>query len=101
MKSRLGILTSRHPNPKICQVSYLTVWRRLVNHPLRLAGLGAAALLVVGSVTFFVTRGADAATETLLSQGKPATSSSVELSSLGAAQAFDGNTGTRWASAEG
>jgi len=72
-----------------------------VNHPLRLAGLGAAALLVVGSVTFLVTRGADAATETLLSQGKPATSSSDELSSLGPALAFDGNTGTRWASAEG
>ena len=72
-----------------------------MNHPLRLAGLGAAALLVVGSVTFLVTRGADAATETLLSQGKPATSSSDELSSLGPALAFDGNTGTRWASAEG
>ncbi|GAA2642756.1 hypothetical protein GCM10010399_90990 [Dactylosporangium fulvum] len=73
-----------------------------MNHPLRLAGLGAATLLVAGSVTtFLVTRGADAAAETLLSQGRPATSSSVETASLGAAQAFDGNTGTRWASAEG
>ncbi|MEU7867351.1 chitosanase [Dactylosporangium sp. NPDC049140] len=73
-----------------------------MNHPLRLAGLGAAALLAVGTVTTVVVmQGADAATETLLSQGRPATSSSVETSSLGAALAFDGNTGTRWASAEG
>jgi len=73
-----------------------------VNHPLRLAGLGAAAMLVTGTVTtVLVMHGADAATETLLSQGKPATSSSVESSSLGAALAFDGNTSTRWASAEG
>ncbi|MGI5240556.1 chitosanase [Dactylosporangium sp. CA-139066] len=73
-----------------------------MNHPLRLAGLGAAALLVAGTATtVLVMHGADAATETLLSQGKPATSSSVESSSLGPALAFDGNTGTRWASAEG
>ncbi|GGM38823.1 chitosanase [Dactylosporangium sucinum] len=73
-----------------------------MNHPLRLAGLGAAALLLAGSVTtVLVMRGADAATETLLSQGRPATSSSVESASLGAAQAFDGNGGTRWGSLEG
>ncbi|WP_308195485.1 chitosanase [Dactylosporangium sp. AC04546] len=73
-----------------------------MNHPLRLAGLGAAALVLVGSVTtFLVVRGADAATETLLSQGRPATASSVETASLGAAQAFDGNGGTRWGSLEG
>ncbi|GAA2392824.1 chitosanase [Dactylosporangium salmoneum] len=73
-----------------------------MNHPLRLAGLGAAALLVAGTATtVLVMHGADAATETLLSQGKPATASSVESSSLGAALAFDGDTGTRWASAEG
>ncbi|WP_433043797.1 chitosanase [Dactylosporangium sp. CS-033363] len=73
-----------------------------MKHPLRLAGLGAAALLAAGTVTTVVVmQGADAATETLLSQGRPAASSSVESSSLGAALAFDGNTGTRWASAEG
>ncbi|MEV8515297.1 chitosanase [Dactylosporangium sp. NPDC051484] len=73
-----------------------------MHHPLRLAGLGAAALLTLGTVTtVLVTHSADAATETLLSQGKPATSSSVESSSLGAALAFDGNTATRWASAKG
>ncbi|GAA3453206.1 chitosanase [Dactylosporangium matsuzakiense] len=73
-----------------------------MNHPLRLAGLGAAALLTVGTVTtVIVMQGADAATETLLSQGRPATSSSVELPTLGPALAFDGDTGTRWASLEG
>src|SRR5581483_2374723 len=36
---------------------------------------------------------------TLLSQGQPATSSSNENSSLGPANAVDGNTGTRWSSA--
>ncbi|MGW4474439.1 discoidin domain-containing protein [Nonomuraea sp. NPDC004354] len=42
------------------------------------------------------------AAETLLSQGKPATASSIEDASLGAAAAFDGDlTATRWASAEG
>src|SRR3954447_20249388 len=104
MKSRLGSLTSRLSNKKIWQATCLTdlFWRHLVNHPLRLAGLGAAALLAAGSVTtVMVMQGADAATESLLSQGKPATASSVETSSLGAALAFDGSTGTRWASAEG
>ncbi|WP_197048410.1 discoidin domain-containing protein [Streptosporangium roseum] len=43
-----------------------------------------------------------ASTETLLSQGRPATASSTEGSAYGAAKAFDGNTtSTRWASAEG
>ncbi|MFI6595818.1 discoidin domain-containing protein [Nonomuraea sp. NPDC050536] len=37
----------------------------------------------------------------LLSQGKPATASSVEASGYAAAKAVDGNTGTRWASREG
>ncbi|GAA2647876.1 discoidin domain-containing protein [Nonomuraea recticatena] len=42
------------------------------------------------------------AAESLLSQGKPATASSVEDATLGAASAFDGDlTTTRWASVEG
>jgi hypothetical protein len=41
-------------------------------------------------------------TAVLLSQGKPASASSLESSSLPAGNAFDGNlTGTRWASKEG
>jgi hypothetical protein len=39
------------------------------------------------------------AAPTLLSQGKPATASSVENSGTPASAAFDGNTGTRWSSA--
>jgi hypothetical protein len=35
----------------------------------------------------------------LLSQGHPATASSTENASFGAANAVDGNTGTRWSSA--
>ncbi|MEV0129262.1 chitosanase [Dactylosporangium sp. NPDC050688] len=69
--------------------------------PGRLVGIGAAALLVGGVTVAATTYGADAATESLLSQGRPATSSSNELSSLGPGNAVDGNTGTRWASAEG
>ncbi|WP_436760499.1 glycosyl hydrolase family 8 [Streptosporangium sp. V21-05] len=41
------------------------------------------------------------AADSLLSQGRPAASSSNEDSTLLPAAAFDGNTGTRWASAEG
>lgn len=41
------------------------------------------------------------AAETLLSQGKPATASSIEDSTLTPDKAVDGNTSTRWASAEG
>ncbi len=40
-----------------------------------------------------------AAGSTLLSQGKPATASSVENATFPASNAVDGNTGTRWSSA--
>jgi hypothetical protein len=53
----------------------LTVW--MVTGPLRLAG----------------------AAETPLSQGKPATASSVEGANWAASKAVDGDTGTRWSSA--
>jgi hypothetical protein len=51
--------------------------------------------------TVAVALAANAATETLLSQGCQATSSSVEDSGLGPANAVDGSPATRWASAEG
>ncbi|NUR93327.1 MAG: discoidin domain-containing protein, partial [Nonomuraea sp.] len=55
-----------------------------------LAGLLVAASAAAGTA------------ETLLSQGKPASSSSKEGTSYAAAYAFDGDLGgTRWASAEG
>lgn len=60
-----------------------------------LAALGAIAIAVP-----LIAVNANAA-ETLLSQGKPATASSIETSSFTAAKAVDGNTSTRWASAEG
>ncbi|KAA2254129.1 glucose dehydrogenase [Solihabitans fulvus] len=41
------------------------------------------------------------AAETLLSQNKPATASSVESATYAAGKAFDGDTATRWASKEG
>jgi chitosanase len=70
----------------------------------RIAGkrlaLGATVAVAMAAMVMVAAYQADAA-ETLLSQGKAATSSSTETSSLGAAQAVDGSTTTRWASAEG
>ena len=43
--------------------------------------------------------GSPAPTDSLLSQGKPATASSTESASFPAVNAVDGNTGTRWSSA--
>ncbi|WP_245656104.1 discoidin domain-containing protein [Microtetraspora fusca] len=68
----------------------------------RRARLGViAAVLALLAGLFTAADRADAA-ETLLSQGKPATASSVESSSYAASYAVDGDTtSTRWASAEG
>jgi F5/8 type C domain/Beta-1,3-glucanase len=62
------------------------------------AGAAAAALALVAVflVTTVTTAGA---APTLLSQGRPATASSVENTSFPASAAVDGNTGTRWSSA--
>jgi hypothetical protein len=68
--------------------------RRLARRVLS-AGLAALALTVV--LTGGTAGRAQAAT--LLSQGMPATASSVENSSFPASAAVDGNTGTRWSSA--
>jgi endo-1,4-beta-D-glucanase Y len=59
--------------------------------------LGLATALVA---SLLMPAAADAA-ETLLSQGKPATASSIEGSGFEAAKAVDGNASTRWASIEG
>src|SRR5450759_2237025 len=53
-------------------------------------GLGGSALLSGSTV---------AAASTNISQGKPTTASSIENAGTPAANATDGNTGTRWASA--
>src|SRR5437016_2305026 len=57
-------------------------------------GIGVTATLVA-STPFVIAYAAGAATESLLSQGRTATSSSVETSSLGPANAVDG---TAWKS---
>ncbi|GAA0941999.1 discoidin domain-containing protein [Nonomuraea longicatena] len=67
-------------------------------HRLALTVAAVAALLT----TLFVAAGSAAAVESLLSQGRPATASSVETASYPASAAFDGDTAaSRWASAEG
>jgi hypothetical protein len=55
--------------------------------------LAAALGITVASVTSTAS-----AADSLLSQGKPATASSVENASFPASAAVDGNTGTRWSS---
>ncbi|GAA2353995.1 discoidin domain-containing protein [Nonomuraea africana] len=69
-----------------------------------LLSLLLVAGLLVGPATSSTASSSASATaaESLLSQGRPATASSVEDATLGAANAFDGDlTATRWASAEG
>jgi chitodextrinase len=63
------------------------------------AAVVASALFAQPALAASVSPSAVAA-ETLLSQGKPATASSVEGSGFAAGLAVDGNSATRWASAE-
>ncbi|WP_020385054.1 glycosyl hydrolase family 8 [Kribbella catacumbae] len=58
---------------------------------------GAAAVLVASILMPTAARAA----ETLLSQGRPATASSIEAAGFEAGKAVDGNASTRWASVEG
>ncbi|WP_371780449.1 glycosyl hydrolase family 8 [Streptosporangium subroseum] len=60
----------------------------------------ALALALIASVFALVAAPPSYAADSLLSQGRPATSSSSEDSTLVAANAFDGNASTRWASVE-
>ncbi|MEU1075884.1 MULTISPECIES: discoidin domain-containing protein [unclassified Streptomyces] len=76
--------------------------------PLRLLPRGRALTLVLAAVLVLLAGlllawpgRAGAAADPLISRGKPATASSTETSSLAAKNAFDGDTATRWASAEG
>jgi len=64
--------------------------------PLTLAASAAAALLATAYL-LGVSTGANAA-DTLISQGKTATASSAESAAFSAANAVDGNFGTRWSS---
>ncbi|MFF3983119.1 discoidin domain-containing protein [Streptomyces sp. NPDC001797] len=70
--------------------------------PLRRSPQGIILLsltLIAAAFLSLVTPAAHAATLTLLSQGRPATASSVEGAAFPASAAFDGDTGTRWSSA--
>jgi chitosanase len=66
----------------------------------RMVGVTAVVALAA-SVPLVIAYAAGAATESLLSQGHAATSSSVENASLGPTNAVDGKSKTRWASKEG
>ena len=58
------------------------------------------ATLALALVSFVVVAtGSARAAGPLLSQGRPATASSAENATMAAANAVDGNTGTRWSSA--
>jgi hypothetical protein len=59
--------------------------------------LSGALAVALGITVASVTSTASAA-DTLLSQGKPATASSIENAGTPASAAVDGNTGTRWSS---
>jgi hypothetical protein len=61
-------------------------------------GIAAAALAVVSAAVVLFAPSANAA-ESLLSQGKPVTASSVESAAVPATAAVDGKAGTRWSSA--
>ncbi|MFI7599482.1 discoidin domain-containing protein [Actinoplanes sp. NPDC049681] len=65
--------------------------RRLFRRFVPVVVLVVAAYLCVAQLTAH-------AADTLLSQGKPALASSQEGTDVGAANAFDGNAGTRWSS---
>jgi beta-glucanase (GH16 family) len=60
--------------------------------------LGTAIAGLLSTFVAVTATGAEAA-ETVVSQGKPVTASSVEWAGTPAAAAVDGNTGTRWSSA--
>ncbi|GAA2325809.1 hypothetical protein GCM10010170_000240 [Dactylosporangium salmoneum] len=65
----------------------------------RVATAGAGLLVVLATYVALTVPPAEAASDTILSQNKPATASSAESTGLPAKNAVDGNTGTRWASA--
>ncbi|GGN09898.1 hypothetical protein FHR83_003236 [Actinoplanes campanulatus] len=61
--------------------------------------LFAGAVAAVLATYLIITATSASAADTLLSQGKPATASSVESAAFPASNAVDGNLGTRWSSA--
>ncbi|MCY0928153.1 discoidin domain-containing protein [Streptomyces sp. H27-H1] len=82
----MPLLSAHPPHPS---------WRRSRSTRLTVASL--AAVLVAAFLVLLPSTAATAA-PTLLSQGKPATSSSSESAGTPASAAVDGNNGTRWSS---
>src|SRR5947209_445283 len=72
-------------------------WRAMPR-PVR-AAVATLSALALAAYALVATSTAAHAAPTLLSQGKTATASSTENASFPAANAVDGNTGTRWSSA--
>jgi hypothetical protein len=72
-----------------------------VSAPLPRRSLLRAALILVlvAAVSLVISPAPVRAADPLISQGKPATASSIENGSFPAANAVDGNTATRWSSA--
>ncbi|RKN45016.1 discoidin domain-containing protein [Streptomyces hoynatensis] len=73
--------------------------RRRGASPPHRRGLVAALLAALCSALLLTVPAPAQAAPTLLSQGRPATASSQEQAGTTAAQAVDGDTGTRWSSA--
>jgi F5/8 type C domain/Beta-1,3-glucanase len=73
--------------------------RRLRRSGVATAAGVAVTALALAAVFLVATDLTAGAAPTLLSQGKPATASSVENANFPASNAVDGNTGTRWSSA--
>jgi hypothetical protein len=67
--------------------------------PSRLLAAAVSAVTIAAAVAVAALSGTAAAADPLISQGKPATASSTENAGTPAANAVDGNTGTRWSSA--
>ncbi|MBB5868179.1 hypothetical protein F4553_001558 [Allocatelliglobosispora scoriae] len=78
--------------------SLLTRLRPGAPSRLRRGAFAAATVALVSSLLVVQPAGPASAADTLLSQGQPATASSIEGAGLGAALAVDGNNGTRWSS---
>ena len=73
----------------------LTVRRR---RPMLVTAVAVAVAVLLVATYFAITTGPARAASTLLSQGRPATSSSNENAGLSPNLAVDGNAGTRWSS---
>ncbi|MBX6750572.1 MAG: discoidin domain-containing protein, partial [Micromonosporaceae bacterium] len=81
-------------------MSHLLRASYLRSHPRRSIALAAALVVaLVAGLTIAAMAPQAQAAGSLLSQGRPATASSVENAAFPASNAVDGDLGTRWSSA--